>query len=111
MLRKYAPAVLLCCRGAFRLVHTPVLVYGHRFSVTAGLFKYSTQGRPYLFTAVPVVVPRQMTSSVPSVPPAVNVGFFLHAQGTPVNEETLTQWKADRKAKKLAEERRKVVLW
>lgn len=29
-------------------------------------------------------------------------------QGTPVNEDTLKKWKADRKAKKLAEERRKV---
>ncbi|CAM9819668.1 unnamed protein product, partial [Ectocarpus sp. 13 AM-2016] len=29
-------------------------------------------------------------------------------QGTPVNQETLAKWKADRKAKKLAEERRKV---
>lgn len=29
-------------------------------------------------------------------------------QGTPVNEETLAKWKADRKAKKLAEERRQV---
>lgn len=35
----------------------------------------------------------------------------LHEQGkkgTPVNEETLAKWKADRKAKKLLEERRKV---
>ena len=29
-------------------------------------------------------------------------------QGTPVNEVTLAKWKADRKAKKLLEERRKV---
>lgn len=41
--------------------------------------------------------------------PFDRVGYFAAcAQGTPVNEETLAKWKADRKAKKLAEERRKV---
>lgn len=43
------------------------------------------------------------------IPPALSGGRNSSvSQGTPVNQETLAKWKADRKAKKLAEERRKV---